>query len=140
MGVWLSLVNSEGLITLCMPYTCTRGFKSLHPRYQFNIEQCSCIFFKYKIIFLKMKKTGKTKKSNNYENWTFEELLAECKRRGLLDNNGRYKAPIKDSPYNFAKFVERTGLSFAEADAVIEFAIQENNKGLNKRILDLARK
>jgi len=23
-------------------------------------------------------------KENNYENWTFEELYAECKRRGIL--------------------------------------------------------
>ena len=88
---------------------------------------------------MKKTKTGNMK-SNNYENWTFEELLAECKRRGLLDDNNKYKAPIKDSPFSFAKFVERTSFSFDEASAVLELVMQVEDMGLNKKILDLARK
>lgn len=64
----------------------------------------------------------------NYVNWSYDELRAECKRKGYLDQNNKYVFDTKneESEEKIKKFMEKKNLSIDELLAIHELATKDN--------------
>ena len=79
---------------------------------------------------------------SKYENMSFDELRAECVRRGFLDEKGKhvYKKRNIKSDYSYELLCKRTGFSYDEAQALLDLAMESDESELKQRVLSLARK
>ena len=73
----------------------------------------------------------------NYEDMSFKEIYEMIKQKKLIDKDNNYikQKPNEDDKRNFKTFVKKSGLTSAEAFVVLDYAMEQDGTGLQKKIL-----
>ena len=75
----------------------------------------------------------------NYEDMSFKEIYEMIKqKKKLLDKDNNYikQKPNEGDKRNFKTFVKNSGLTLAEAHVVLDYAMEQDGTGLQKKILE----
>ena len=74
----------------------------------------------------------------NYEDMSFKEIYEMIKQKKLIDKDNNYikQKPNEDDKRNFKTFVKKSGLTSAEAFVILDYAIEQDGTGLQKKILE----
>ena len=72
----------------------------------------------------------------NYETISFKEVMSKLKEQKLFDRKGNLiKKQKRDKEYSYNKFVENSGLSVDDAFSLLEYALENDEIELSKKIL-----
>ena len=77
----------------------------------------------------------------NYDDMSFKEIYMMIKQKSLLDKDNNYikQKPKEEDERNFKTFVINSALTFAEAIAILDYAMEQEGTELQKKIMEASR-